>query len=403
MKKPRVFIAIHYMELGGAEAALAGMLQAWDYNRADLDLFVYSHRGELMDMIPAEVNLLPEKRSYSCIESPISETLRKGCLGVALGRWLGKRSFSRFYLSSRPQPNYDAAIAHLGKAVCPFLPGMSSRVYDLAISFLTPHFYVLRKVKARRKVCWIHTDYSYTSADVSIEEPMWSAFDSIVSISPAVTEAFCKLYPTLRNKITEIGNIMPVDFIRARAEEGYPPEFDPAMFNILSVGRFAEPKNFVNIPAIMRRVVELTGRTDLRWWIIGYGGLEEQIRAAISKQGMEESVRILGKRSNPYPYIKACSLYAQPSLFEGKSVTVREAQALGRPVVISRYATSASQLEDGVDGLILPMDNEGFATALASVINDTALLSRLAATCSGRDYSDRAEVEKIYSLIPDPQ
>ena len=55
---------------------------------------------------------------------------------------------------------------------------------------------------------------------------------------------------------------------------------------------------------------------------------------------MEDKVIILGKRENPYPYIKACDLYVQPSRYEGKCVTVREAQMLGKPVVIT-YCTFA--------------------------------------------------------------
>ena len=49
--KPRIFIAIHYMHLGGAETSLLGLLQAFDTSKVDVDLFVYSHEGELMNLI----------------------------------------------------------------------------------------------------------------------------------------------------------------------------------------------------------------------------------------------------------------------------------------------------------------------------------------------------------------
>ena len=81
---------------------------------------------------------------------------------------------------------------------------------------------------------------------------------------------------------------------------------------------------------------------------------------------MQERVIILGKKNNPYPYMRACDLYVQPSRYEGKAVTVREAQLLGKPVVITNYATSASQLEDGADGVIVPMDNAGCAEGSAA-------------------------------------
>ena len=57
--KPRILITMHYMELGGAESALLGLLQAHDPENADIDLFLYDHVGELMRYIPDSVNLLP--------------------------------------------------------------------------------------------------------------------------------------------------------------------------------------------------------------------------------------------------------------------------------------------------------------------------------------------------------
>ena len=52
MSKPRIFIAMHYMEIGGAEASLVGLLEALNPARVDVDLFVYSHQGVFMEAIP---------------------------------------------------------------------------------------------------------------------------------------------------------------------------------------------------------------------------------------------------------------------------------------------------------------------------------------------------------------
>ena len=51
----------------------------------------------------------------------------------------------------------------------------------------------------------------------------------------------------------------------------------------------------------------------------------------------------------------ACDIYIQPSRYEGHSVTVREAQILGKPVIITNYPTAKSQIQDGVDGIICGM------------------------------------------------
>lgn len=43
--KPRIIILMHYMELGGAEMALLGLLGALDPERVQVDLFIYSHQA----------------------------------------------------------------------------------------------------------------------------------------------------------------------------------------------------------------------------------------------------------------------------------------------------------------------------------------------------------------------
>ena len=165
MKKRRFFISMHYMELGGAEAALIGMLQAIDYSRYEVDLFLHSHRGEMMQYIPEEVNILPEIKDYAMIEKPMTEALRKGCFRVVQARLKAKWQYKR-YLQQKGLSESAAVFQYIGNAVTTVLPSLAFLgEYDLAISFLNPHNIVRDKVKAKKKICWIHTDY--TNIDIS--------------------------------------------------------------------------------------------------------------------------------------------------------------------------------------------------------------------------------------------
>ena len=168
--------------------------------------------------------------------------------------------------------------------------------------------------------------------------------------------------------------------------------------NLLSIGRFCTAKNYDNVPDITRRMIK-GGVKDLKWHIIGYGGDETLIRQKIAESGMEKHVILLGKKENPYPYIKACDIYVQPSRYEGKSVTVREAQMLGKPVAVTAYPTAASQINDGIDGVIVLLDNEGCARALAEFIKDNDKQRSLIEYCKNNDFSNVSEVEKIYNLL----
>ena len=166
---------------------------------------------------------------------------------------------------------------------------------------------------------------------------------------------------------------------------------------LLSIGRFCEAKNFDNVPEIAS-IIKSKG-VEFKWYIIGYGADENLIKSKIAQYNMEDTVIILGKKENPYPYIKACDIYVQPSRYEGKAVTVHEALILNKPVVIANYATAKSQVNDGFDGIIVPQDNQGCADGLSEVIQNKELQNKLIENMKSINYSNESEVKKLYDLI----
>ncbi len=399
MRKSHIIILMHYMELGGAEMALVGLLNALDPARVDVDLFIYSHQGPLMRFIPGWVNLLTEVRAYSMIERPMSEALRNGQLGVVAGRLLARMRHRRYIRAAHFSGDDGSIMQYVGNCVTPVLPKINPDVeYDLCISFLTPHNIGRDKVRARKRLAWIHTDYSTVHVHAALELPVWGAYDHIAAISPEVRNSFILTFPALVPKIIDVENILFPDFVRRRAEESDVSAEFTGRVNLLSIGRFCTAKNYDNVSDIARRMIE-SGVEGLKWYIIGFGGSEELIRAKIKEVGMEEHVILLGKKENPYPYIKACDIYVQPSRYEGKSVTVREAQMLCKPVVVTAYPTAASQIRDGIDGVIVPLDNEGCARALAEFVKDKEKQKTLIEYCNNNDFGNRTEVEKIYNLL----
>ena len=453
--KHHIFIAIHYLEIGGAEMSLIGLLQSFNYSKVDVDLFIYRHQGELMEMIPKEVNLLPEIPAYSQIEAPMKEAIQKGFWCIAYGRLKAKWEHNRFAKRSHPVDG-GAIFGYIAKNVIPYLPEINSDVtYDLAISFLTPHNIVLQKVKAKKKACWIHTDYTKVAVNAELELPIWNGYDHIVSISEEVTSSFLKVFPTLKDKIVLIENILSERFVRERASAGLgfrEQSLEPSALQmpkhnygqisnsieqltdeeiqkdkhptpclrggdgggvntlnskhstlkLLSVGRFSYAKNYDNVPDICKRINYQLSIIHyplrVRWYLIGFGGDEALIRQKITEAGMEDHVIILGKKTNPYPYIKQCDIYVQPSRYEGKSVTVREAQILCKPVVVTNYTTASSQVKDGVDGVFVPMDNDSCAKEIAAFIKNKDLQSQIIDYLQTHHYGNESEVEKVYQL-----
>lgn len=423
--KPRIFIAIHYLEIGGAEASLIGLLEALDPEKVDIDLFVYAHHGLFMKAIPEYVNLLPERKAYAVIEGPLKESLLAGQLGIVLGRLRAKR-LHRAYLSTLTddeRKNDISVFPTVSSCVMPHLPSLHDLgEYDLAISYLQPHDIVRQKVKAKKYLAWIHTDYSTIHLNVSQELPIWSAYDHIVSISPDVTKGFLQKFPSLASKIVEMENILPKSYILQRASEANDKVsalMKDDVVNLCSIGRIGHAKNYDNVPCMAAELKKLfdEGRrtkdenrhpddsihhkpytiNHFHWYIVGPGSHDEIDE--LSKQlGVDDVVTFVGSSDNPYTWLKACDIYVHPSRYEGKSIVVREAQILCKPVIITNYPTAKSQINDGVDGIICELDNKKIAEAIFKLATDREKQESLSSYLSQHDYAGLSEVNKIYEL-----
>ena len=388
---------MHYLELGGAERALLGLLNAIDTDKVEVDLFLNQHTGAFMPLIPSKIHLIPEIPAYSAIERPLLKILKEGRWRIAFGRLVGRFKYKR-YLKKRGKRRDGSATQYVFDGVIPFLPSLKYLGhYDLAISFLDPPHIVQDKVEADIKVEWIHADWSTVEVNKELVAPRWNRNDYIVSISETVTKRFLNRFPQCKDKIIEIHNILCPTFVRNQAAlDGELIGFKREGVILCSVGRIVYAKNFDSIPYIAQ-LLKKKG-LDFHWYVIGPGN-HDDIDKCIESLEVKGFVHFIGEKSNPYPWMKACDIYVQPSRYEANSVTVREAQILGKPVIITNYPTSKDQIMDGIDGIICGMDNDSIADAILDLANDKQKQAFFSEYVMANDYGNEKEVEKIYKLL----
>lgn len=386
------------MEVGGVERSLISMLDNFDYDNHEVDLMLYSHTGDFMPLLNNKVNLLKEDRKYSTFRKSIVETFKQGNILLGSSRVLA-RIFANLKGKINKTNEYGVYQMQLMWKYClPFLPKIEKE-YDVAISYLWPHYFIAEKVKARKKIAWIHTDYSTIETDVNLDLKMWDKFDHIIAVSEECKNAFLKKYPTLNKKIRVIENITSPEFIKKMAEENLEEEiWEENIFKILSVARLSHAKGIDRAVKALK-VLHERGLTNIKWYVVGYGGDEEIIRKLIEENNLQESFILLGKKVNPYPYMKRCDLYVQPSRYEGKAVTVGEAQILGKPVMITNYTTAKSQVKEDFDGYICDSTIEGIADGIEKLFGDKALRDKLSYNCKKSYYRNSNELNKLYDLI----
>jgi len=389
--KTKVLVIGPSMEIGGIETSLIGLLDSIDYSKYDVDLFLMSHTGDLMPSINRNVNLLPEEKLFSLIEWSTKKLLLAGHWYVC-----AIKLFSKLYGKIRSLFTHKSSVymSFCKRLITKRIKPLSQK-YDVALGFIGQFYFVEGIIDAKVKVDWAHTDFtaSHENYDFEYYRSMWGKLDYIACVSESVRQSFISIYPDFSDKTVVVENVLSKEHIQSRSEsfdvENEMP--NDGVYNILTIGRFSPAKNFEGAIDACKKLVDKG--LNIRWYFIGYGLGEENLRKKINQLNLKERVIILGKKDNPYPYIKACDLYVQPSKYEGKSVTVIEAQILGKPVLITRYKTSSSQLEEGVDGHICELSLDGIVDGVEYMIQHPEYANVLSQNCKNRDYSNSESMD----------
>lgn len=393
-----ILIASFDMEVGGVERSLISLLENFDYFNNKVDLMLYRHSGDFMNLLADKHELLSEVKEYATYRKSIKEILKDKLYMLAITRILANLN-SRIIgkIKNIDEIGY-IQMQRMWKYALPLLPKLNKE-YDVAISYLWPHYFVSEKVQAKRKIAWVHTDYSTIETDIDMDLKMWNKFDYIMAVSEECKNAFLKKYPILKDKVKVMENITSPDFIREMASENIEENIkNDNSFKLVSVARLSYAKGIDNAVRALR-LLHNRGLTNIKWYVVGYGGDEEIIRNLIKENNLEDSFILLGKKINPYPYINVADIYVQPSRYEGKAVTVGEAQILGKPVVITNYTTAKSQVRDNVDGYVCKLSIEGIAEGIEKLYKDKNLRIKLSDNCKNTDYSNSIELQKLYSIF----
>ncbi|WP_026558787.1 glycosyltransferase [Bacillus sp. J37] len=393
-----LLIASYDMEVGGVERSLISMLNNFDYGKYAVDLMLYRHQGDFLELVSNKVNLLDEIPQYTTFRKSIGESFKEKQFSIGLTRLMAKINAEiTGRIKKIEEPGYYQ-MQLMWKYALPYLPKVAKE-YDVAISYLWPHDFVAERVKAKKKIAWIHTDYSTVDTNIEMDLKMWKKFDHIVAVSDSCKISFLQKYSQLADKVIVIENITSPEFIRKMADEKVNNlMIKDSRFKIVTVARLSHAKGIDNAVRALK-VLKEKGYHDIAWYVVGYGGDESMIKEMIKEFKLEDSFILLGKQTNPYPFMKAADLYVQPSRYEGKAVTVGEAQILSKPVMITNYTTAPSQVKDGFDGCITELSVEGIAMGIERLYKDLEKRKILINNCNNTNFSNNKELDKLYQIV----
>lgn len=396
----QILFVINTLGRAGAEMAFLELCNQIDTSEYEVDLYVLAEQGELVHQIPKHVHIL----NQSIDDTPVlSKQGTKRLIGRMVRRCVGNGSM--FYripylvknaciLLGRKQFSANKLTRRLlADSAKPL-----DKHYDMAVAYLEggASFFVCDKVKADKKVAFLHVDYQLAGYNRSLDQNCFTRFDKIFAVSDEVKESFLQVYPECKAYTDVFHNLLPVEKIRKRSQEAGGFTDDYAGIRIVTVGRLYAQKAFeVSIEAMA--LLKARGHV-VRWYVLGEGDERPRLENLITNLGLQEDFLLLGAVENPYPYMRQCDIYVHASRFEGKSIAVQEAQVLGCPIILSDCRGNREQIAVDYDGLLCQLTPESICENVERLLADATLRERLGNAAAKRKQTGKEELQKLYEV-----
>lgn len=403
MAKIKMLVVGITMNCAGTEKSFLSFLSCLDFERFDVTLLLSKREGLLLSQIPKEVKVvIMEKYGDMFLLSGKNAVKTLFDCFVKENPLTLFEIFPYFVGSILTRGEKRASIAT--KMWLHFMEKMPevSDEYDITVAYWGDRtmFYMCDKVKAKKKIAWLHFDYNNPPRDDNIYRPYFEKCDKVVTVSSAIDDSLRSKLPEISDRCVMMENITNPKQIWDLALRG--DTFPDTHYNgkrILTIGRISNQKGLDMAAHVLKRLRE--DGYNVRWYILGDG--DEDYKNKLSEMivdcGVADMMLFLGTTPNPYSYLRDCDIYAQPSRHEGKPISVEEAKIMYKPILVTDYLSAREQLEDGELGIVCPISEDGIYEGIKKLLDSDKLCDGFTDKLSKRKFGNSSEINKFYDMI----
>lgn len=329
MKK--ILFGITSLTLGGAERVLVDIVNKLqnDYN---ITIFTLYPNGEFEKAISKNVKI------FSLYSKPYKEMTKLEKLRVSLKLLFVGNSI---YKNKIKQGNYDTEIA--------FLEGPITRLFA-------------NKNAKAKKIAWVHNDISKvfenglkSKIKEKYDRKIYNKYDTIVFVSKDNLEKFVNLYPSIsKYKLKLVYNYIDAKNVREKSILEVGTNFEKDTINFVTVARLTKQKAIDRLLKVHINLIKNGLFHNI--YVIGEGPEMEDLEKIVKENNVQDSFKLLGKRENPYPYIKNADIFCLFSMYEGYGMVLEEAKILDKFIMITD--TAAREAVQGYENSIIVDNNE---------------------------------------------
>lgn len=393
MKK--ILFMIINMNVGGTEKALLNMISEMPRDKFEISILMLEKYGDFLEKIPKDINvkyleyyvnvkdILNDPPQYTAINMIKKGNVIRGINLLSihiLTKLIGERNlFYKYVLKDYPEiiDKYDIAVAYAGP-----------------MELIT--YFVLNKVKAEKKIQWIHFDIDKCGFSKKASVKNYKLFDKIFVVSKEGKNKLVNKIPEVEKRTQEFFNIISPKLIveQANKESGFNDIYDG--LRILTVGRLTHEKGQELCIEALKKLKDKGYK--VKWYCVGNGASRKKYEELVINNNLIEDFIFLGSKTNPYSFMKQCDIYVQPSLHEGYCITLAEAKCFGKPIVTTNFTGAKEQIINRDTGIIVECNSDDLYKAIKEVIDNVELRNRISTNVTKTLTDTSSEINKFFKL-----
>ena len=394
--KKKILFMVSSMNIGGVEKSLLSLLAVIPKEKYEITILTLDKKGGFLEYIPNNVKLI-EAEWFKYIK-PIIMDSPQNIIKRYIKNYEFLKILSFIYSYFKSKKTNDRYIYY--KHVLKSIPECKEK-YDVAIAYAGPteiiDAYISHKVKAEKKIAWVHFDISKHKINKKLYNNLYERFDKIFAVSNECKKKLDEIIPAVRNKSEVLFNIVSEDLINEMSESYVDFDDNYKGIKIITVGRLSKEKGQdLAIKALSKLKKD---RYDVKWYCIGDGNSRREFERLIKEYNLEGDFLLLGATSNPYPYIKSADIYVQTSRHEGYCLTLAEAKALNKPIITTNFIGAYEQIKDNENGIIVDCNENDLADAIKKLIDEKEICSRFSNKLREEKIDTTNEINKLLDYI----
>ena len=386
MKK--ILFVTNNLETGGVQISLLNLIKEI-HNDIDVTVCSFVLKDSYKKLLPVNVELIGTNSPFKFLGMSQGELKRTplqyierffwGTLVKMFGR---SKTIKLMLLFQKNIGEYDIAISFLHE-------GSPKSIYGGCNEF------VLKKVKAEKKITWLHCDFEQCGANNPTSKRIYAQFDKIIACSEGCRASFVKCVPELEDKTISLRNCNDYEKIRELAKNGI--EYNKDFFNIVTVARLSKEKGIERAIKAVRFCVSKGYK--IKYHIIGAGIEKEKLKAMVNEYGLEDVVSFYGNQTNPYKYMVNADLFLLTSYHEAAPMVFDEAACLGVPVLATQTTSTDEMILKNNAGFVCENSDESIKEILLGVLDNNCKINCIQKSLANKEFNNKKIISDFEKLL----